>query len=144
IPYPDDEMKAGLTVLDTKTGAIRAIGGGRSVTDGEPNHYNYAIQGRSQLGSTAKPIISYGPAIEYNKWSTYQQLHDDKPYDIGDISFNNYDGRFHGWMSMRKALLESYNIPALKTLEETGLSNAKEFAEGLGINFANDKISIGD
>lgn len=144
IPYPDDDMKAGLTVLDTKTGAIRAIGGRRSISDGETDYFNYAIQGGSQLGSTAKPIIAYGPAIEHNKLSTYQQIHDDKPYAIGDITINNYDGNFHGWMSMRTALLESYNIPALKMLEETGLTNAKQFAEGLGIKFNEDKITIGD
>src|SRR5699024_11521026 len=82
INYPDDEMQAGMTVLDTKTGAIRAIGGRRN---GEGIHqYNYAIQGQQQPGSTAKPIMAYGPAIENEKWSTHHQLNDDKPYkEIG-------------------------------------------------------------
>src|SRR5699024_6277 len=70
IPYPDDEMKAGMVVLDTKSGAIQAIGGRR---DDGSNEFNYAINGGSQAGSTAKPLLSFGPAIEHNQISTYHQ-----------------------------------------------------------------------
>src|SRR5699024_5772840 len=42
------------------------------------------------------------------------------------------------------ALAQSLNVPTLKILEETGLDNAKEFAEGLGVKFNEDKIMIGD
>src|SRR5699024_7951811 len=119
INYPDDEMKAGMTVLDTKTGAIRAIGGRRN---GEGIHqYNYAIQGQQQPGSTAKPIMSYGPAIENLKWSTHHQLNDDKPYKVqGSTEIRNWNRKYSGWMSMREALLRSLNVPAVKTLDEVG------------------------
>src|SRR5699024_9527841 len=80
IPYPDDDLQAGMTVLDTKTGAIRAVGG-RQNSKGM-DELNYARNTR-QPGSTAKPIFAYGPAIEYNKWSTYEQINDDKPFRIG-------------------------------------------------------------
>lgn len=50
IPYPDDEMQAGMVVLDTKNGAIKAIGGRRN-NDGNWE-YNYATQGTYQPGST--------------------------------------------------------------------------------------------
>src|SRR5699024_11457810 len=99
---------------------------------------NYARDGDvRQPGSTFKPIIAYEPAIEYNKYSTYHQLHDDEPYKLEgtDKVINNYDGQFHGWMSMRTALSESYNVPAMKLFDEVDRANAQQFAENLGIQF---------
>lgn len=144
IPYPDDEMQAGMVVLDTKNGAIRAVGGRRN-SQGK-RELNYAINATFQPGSTAKPIMAYGPAIEYNKMSTYHQINDDKPYEIAGSSnpVRNWNRKYSGWMSARYALNQSLNVPALKTLEETGYSNAQKFAEGLGIKFANDQMSIRD
>ncbi|AVQ99204.1 penicillin-binding protein [Oceanobacillus iheyensis] len=142
IPYPDDEMQAGMTVLDTKNGAIRAIGGSRN---GNGTGYNYAIQGGQQPGSTMKPLVAYGPAIEFNKMSTYHQINDDKPYDYGgDSPIRNWNRSYAGWMSARHALNQSLNVPAVKTLEEVGYDKAQGFAESLGIKFADDSVTIGD
>ncbi|WP_042223618.1 PBP1A family penicillin-binding protein [Oceanobacillus manasiensis] len=142
IPYPDDEMQAGMTVLDTKNGAIRAIGGSRN---GDGTGYNFAIQGGQQPGSTMKPLVAYGPAIEYNKMSTYHQINDDKPFDYGGSNpIRNWNRSYAGWMSARHALNQSLNVPAVKTLEEVGYKKAQGFAEGLGIEFANDPIVVGD
>ncbi|MEC5422496.1 PBP1A family penicillin-binding protein [Virgibacillus sp. C22-A2] len=143
IPYPDDEMQAGMVVLDTKNGAIRAIGGRRN--SNQIREYNYAIQGGQQPGSTFKPILSYGPAIEHKKMSTYHQINDDKPYEVGGSSpIRNWNRAYGGWMSARHAMNQSLNVPAVKTLDETGYAEAKSFAEGLGINFADDQITIRD
>src|SRR5699024_3869687 len=154
IPYPDDikdadgkthKMQAGMTVLDTQSGAIRAIGGARGGVQNDS--WNYAIDGDGrQPGSTFKPIIAYGPAIEYNKYSTYHQLHDDEPYKLEgtDKVINNYDGQFHGWMSMRTALSESYNVPAMKLFDEVDRANAQQFAENLGIQFDDGKLKATD
>ncbi|SHF55964.1 transglycosylase domain-containing protein [Ornithinibacillus halophilus] len=132
IKYPDDEFQAGMVVLDSKTGEIRAIGGARGGL--ENRGHNNALNANRQPGSTIKPIVSYGPAIEYNKLSTYHQIHDDGQYRVDeDTVMHNFDNRSHGWMTMRTALAYSYNVPALKTLEENGLSNAQEFSEKLGI-----------
>src|SRR5699024_8855639 len=110
--------------------------------------WNYAIDGDGrQPGSTFKPIIAYGPAIEYNKLPTYYQLHDDKPYQLngsGGKTINNYDGRFHGWMTMRTALSESFNVPTMKLFEEVGHSNAQQFAENIGITFDDDQLIATD
>ncbi|MDL4840838.1 transglycosylase domain-containing protein [Aquibacillus rhizosphaerae] len=144
ITYPDEDFQAGLTVLDTKTGAIRAIGGGRNR---ENDGWNYAIDGDGrQPGSTFKPILSYGPAIENLKWSTYHQINDDGAYKIAgtDSTILNWDEVSHGWITARYALQRSYNIPAVKTLEEVGYGPAKEFANNLGIEFANDSVTITD
>lgn len=142
IPYPDKKMQVGMTVLDTKTGAIRAIGGNRNSKN--VDGWNNAIMGGSQMGSVAKPIIAYGPAIENNKWSTYQQLKNDKPYQVGANEIRNWNRSYGGDVSMRYALAQSLNVPAVHTLEQTGYAKAQKFAENLGIKFKDDKILIGD
>src|SRR5699024_1582232 len=103
IPYPDSEMQAGVIYLDTTTGAIIAIGGRRNSEC--VDEYNFAIQGGQQPVSTFKPIVAYAPAIEYNKWSTYHQINDDKPYEVGGTNpIRNWNRQYQGWMSARYAL----------------------------------------
>src|SRR5699024_11871454 len=81
--------------------------------------------------SVFKPIAAYGPAIENEEWSTYHQINDDKPYEKGGSNpIRNWDRQYHGWLSIRQALAQSYNVPAAKTFEETGSDNVKEFANG--------------
>jgi len=142
IPYPDDEMQVGMTVVDTKTGAIRAIGGNRNTKN--IDGWNNAIMGGQQPGSAAKPIMAYAPAIEYNKWSTYHQINDDKPYKVGSSEIRNWNRSYAGMMSIRHALAQSLNVPAVKTLEATGYDKSQKFAESLGIKFKDDKMSIRD
>lgn len=131
IQYPDQKFQAGVTLLDTKTGEIRAIGGGRNqqVKYG----FNYAIDGYRQPGSTIKPILDYGPAIEYLNWGTYHMI-DDKPvtYSSGQ-KFGNWDQQYMGPMTIRTALQLSRNSPAVQTLQQVGLDKAKQFANNLGI-----------
>lgn len=131
VQFPNDEFQAGITLLDTKKGEIRAIGGGRNQK--VKRGFNYAIDAKRQPGSTFKPIMDYGPAIEHLKWGTYHVLND-KPYKYktGD-PINNFDRRHLGPMSIREALARSRNIPALQALHETGMDHAKEFAVKLGM-----------
>lgn len=142
IPYPDEELLAGMAVVDTQTGAIRAIGGSRNRDTAFGS--NYGLEANRQPGSTVKPINAYGPAIEYNQWSTYHQIDDDAPYNFGSGTIPNWNRQYQGWMSMRYALEQSLNVPALKTLEETGYDQAQEFAENLGLEFNEDEMWVGD
>src|SRR5690625_3170815 len=135
-------MLTRMAIVDTKTGAIRAIGGSRNRETAFGS--NYGIEANRHPGSTVKPITAYGPAIEYNKWSTYHQINDDAPYNIGDNAIPNWNRQYQGWMSMRYALEQSLNVPALKTLEETGYDQAQDFAENVGIKFKDDEMWIGD
>ncbi|TCJ05468.1 transglycosylase domain-containing protein [Cytobacillus praedii] len=136
VQFPNDEFQAGITLLDTKTGEIRAIGGGRNQE--VKRGFNYATDSKRQAGSTFKPIMDYGPAIEYLKWGTYHTL-DDKPttYSSGQ-QMNNWDRKHMGKMSLREALARSRNTAALQTLQavekEVGLDKAKEFVNNLGID----------
>ncbi|CAM4057584.1 PBP1A family penicillin-binding protein [Mesobacillus thioparans] len=131
VQFPNDEMQAGITLLDTKTGEIRAIGGGRNQQ--VKRGLNYAIDVKRQPGSTIKPILDYGPAIEYLHWGTYHML-EDKPitYSTGD-PIRNWNNKYNGVMTMRMALAKSINIPALQAFQAVGLEKAREFGTNLGL-----------
>lgn len=131
IQYPDNEFQAGVTLLDTKTGEIRAIGGGRNQQ--VKRGFNYAIDTRRQPGSTIKPVLDYGPAIEFLHWGTYQTIEDKKITYSNGKEFGNWDDQYKGKMSIRTALQLSRNTPAVQTLQQVGLDKAKEFAISLGI-----------
>ncbi|WAA10589.1 penicillin-binding protein 1A [Fervidibacillus albus] len=136
--FPNDEIQAGVILLDTKTGEIRAIGGGRyqKVQRG----WNYAIDIERQPGSTIKPILDYGPAIEYLHWSTYHILVDEPhTYSTGD-PVTNWDGQYDGAQTMRYHLKDSRNVPAIKALQTVGLEKAQSFAENLGIPFKEGEV----
>src|SRR5690606_6830286 len=134
VQFPNDEMQAGLVLLDTKTGEIRAIGGNRFKDIKRGRNYATQLSDR-QTGSTIKPILDYGPAIEYLNWSTYEQIVDE-PYKYSDgTKINNWDNKHYGQMTIRQALYQSRNIPALKAFQAVGSEKAKEFAANLGLPF---------
>ncbi|MFD1065216.1 PBP1A family penicillin-binding protein [Oceanobacillus locisalsi] len=138
INYPEDTQGA-MVVLDTQSGAIQAIGG--SINN--ESDFNYATRGTTQAGSTAKPIMSYGPAVEYNQMSTYHQLDDEGPYELeGSNPVRNATRSYNGWVTARYALQQSLNVPAVKLMEEVGPENSKEFAENLGFEFDSDYLDL--
>ncbi len=134
ISYPNDKFQAGTVFMDTKTGEIMAMGGGRNqeVARG----FNYATDLKTrQPGSTIKPILDYGPAIEYLKWSTAQTI-EDEPYKYSSgQSIGSATGTYKGNVTIREALYKSLNVPAVKTLQEVGPERAGEFAKKLGVDF---------
>ena len=135
--FESDDMQAAMTVLDTKTGAIVAVGGGRNYSGLD---WNFASDQKRQPGSTIKPILSYGPAIENFSWSTgYTTV--DEPYNYKGTkqAIRNVDGKFLGSMSIRDALYKSRNIPAIKIFEEVGTQKAGNFARDLGLPY--DKLN---
>lgn len=135
VPFPDEQFQAGITLLDTKTGGILALGGDR-----DPDvklGTNYATDMKRQPGSTAKPILDYGPAVEHLKWGTYQTIVDERTTYSNGTPISNWDNSYKGSMTMRKALEMSRNIPALKAFQAVGAEKAKDFAVNLGIPLEN-------
>jgi penicillin-binding protein 1A len=140
IAYPNARFQGAFAFIDTKTGEVRAIGSGRNDHQATFRGYNLAVDLKRQSGSTFKPILDYGPAIEYLRWSTYHQINDQPTnYSTGQ-PLSNWDQRYHGMLSIRTALQQSYNIPALITLRTVGMEKAKIFAESLGITFEDNQI----
>ncbi|WP_051317146.1 transglycosylase domain-containing protein [Ectobacillus panaciterrae] len=140
VSYPNDRFQAAFTFMDSKTGEVRAIGSGRNEYKATFRGNNFAIDINRQPGSTFKPIFDYGPAIENLKWSTYHQVVDEPYHYSNGQPIRNAYTDYKGSMSIREALVESRNIPALKTLQKVGLDKAKGFAKSLGITFSNNQV----
>ena len=131
IPYPDDDFETGIALIDTKTGDIRAIGGGRNFKSIRDTNYGAAV--KQQPGSTIKPVLDYAPAIEHLEWSTAHMLSDEEYQYSDGTPIKEWDNEYWGSITMRRALEWSRNIPALKAFQEVGEEKAQEFAKGLGI-----------
>lgn len=78
----------------------------------------------------------YAPAIEKDIISPATKILDNK-INIAGYSPENADKIYHGFVSAKTALSKSYNIPAVKILNELGVEEGKNFAKKLGINFSN-------
>ena len=130
--WENDKVQAGIIAMETKTGEIVAIGGGRNRTGAKSN--NLATDIERQIGSTAKPLFDYGPAIEYLNWNTDHPIIDDKTTYSDGTEINNWDGRYKGIITIRQALVESRNIPALKAFQSVSNSDIKDFVTKLGLS----------
>ena len=137
---PTDEKKGGIEqvgaiMIDSKTGAIKGMIEGRDFFDEQLNH---ATQAYRQPGSTMKPIAAYIPALEKGVLQP-ASIVDDIPIILKDgvKGFHlpeNWDHKFHGLMTARRALNQSYNIPAIDMfLNKVGITQAWDFAKKLGI-----------
>ena len=130
--WENDKIDAGIAVIDTKTGEIVAIGAGRK-REGEKS-FNNATMMKKQIGSTAKPLFDYGPAIEYLNWNTYHPIIDAKYTYSNGTEINNWDGGYKGIITIRQALVDSRNIPALKTFQSVKNSDVLNFVTKLGLS----------
>ena len=130
--WENDKVQAGIIAMETKTGEIVAIGGGRNKTNAKS--LNNATGIYRQIGSTAKPLYDYGPAIEYLNWNTDHPIIDDKTTYSDGTEINNWDGRYKGIITIREALVDSRNIPALKTFQSVPNEDIKDFVTKLGLS----------
>ena len=134
-PMIKHASQTAVAVVDTKTGLISAIGGGKNYKAGD---FNFATDSKLQAGSSIKPIIDYAPGVEYYNWDS-KKTFSDTPYKIEGTNFyiQNWDRRHHGDIEMRKALAMSYNVPAVRAFEKVGYERSKVFAEKLNIEVSN-------
>ena len=127
----DDYVQTGIVAVDSATGKVEALIAARNY-NGEML-YNYTTDINKQIGSTAKPLFDYAPGIEYNNWSTYT-LFDDSPYTYSNgKSIKNYDGDYKGVITLRHALSDSRNVPALKAFQQVDKKKVIELVTSIGI-----------
>ncbi len=134
-----------LVALDRRTGAIKAMVGG---LDYEESQYNFAVQGGRQAGSAFKPFV-YTAALEagYKPEDIVEDTPVTYPSLVGEpYTPRNYDGDFHGAVTLRTALSKSYNVAAVKVGERVGITGVIDVARRLGIYHKMDpylSLSIG-
>lgn len=136
IQYIDDDVQNAVVLLDSTSGAVRAINGGRKQTN--LLAYNRAVQNDRSTGSTIKPIMDYGPAIEYLNYSTGQTVVDQPTTYSSGLELNNWDHQYLGTMTLRQALVLSRNTPALETFKAVGVDNIQAFLKKLDLTVTND------
>lgn len=130
-------------ITDSKTGQILAMVGSKDYYDEKIGNFNVATAPR-QPGSSLKPVVfatgfkqgwSPGsvildvPTVYRTAWETYAPV--------------NYDGKFHGAVTVRQALGSSYNIPAVKMLASAGIPAMLQTAHDMGITTLQDTDRYG-
>lgn len=139
--WENDKVQAGIAVVNIKDGTIAAIGGNRdNKTNGVLNFATLDPDDHTlpQIGSTAKPLYDYAPAIEYLNWSTGTVIADEKITYSDGTSVNNWDGKFNGFNTIRTQLKLSRNIPALKTFQQLDKTKINNFVKSLGLHPENN------
>lgn len=139
--WENENAQAGVVMTDSASGEVLAVGAGRNKNS--ERSYNFATMTNKQIGSTAKPIFDYGPAVEYLGWGTVNYI-DDTPTTYSDgTKISNSDGGYKGRLPLYQALGLSRNITALKTFQqvskEAGNDKILKFASSLGITPEVDK-----
>ena len=124
-----------MVVLNNENSGIAALYGGKKQTF---HGFNIATQAKLQPGSSIKPILAYGPAVEYLNWGSDHTVNDSK---IQGSQIQNWDRQFHGNITINNALVWSYNIPAIKTYQEVGFDRVKQYANNVGMDIKDNSIT---
>jgi penicillin-binding protein 1A len=130
-PVDQDQVEAALLCFESRTGAVKALVGGKNYSQ---NEFNRAIQSRRQPGSAFKPII-YAAALE--KGLTPASLIMDSPIHFGGThpwTPQNFDHKFLGPTTLRTGLIQSRNIVSIRILQRIGIPYAINYAKNLGIS----------
>ena len=132
--FPNESIQAAMVVTDPETGAIRGIVGGRHQE--AARELNRATQSFRQPGSSFKPIAVYAPAFEagYGPGTVV----DDYPKDYSGHVFKNSNRTYNGLVTIRKGIVSSLNVVAVKTMEMTGIDECYKFAKKLGFSKMTD------
>ncbi|MGQ0650432.1 MAG: penicillin-binding protein 1A [Gemmatimonadaceae bacterium] len=125
-------LQGAFVAIDPRSGAVRALVGGRDYDDSK---FNRATQAMRQPGSTFKPIV-YASAIMNGR--TPATLYEDTPLSLPQVdgsvwSPQNYDGKFEGTMTMRYGLAQSRNLMAIRAGMDLGEHAVIETAKRFGI-----------
>ncbi|MBW4419387.1 MAG: penicillin-binding protein 1A [Myxacorys californica WJT36-NPBG1] len=125
--------------VDPRTHFVKAMVGG---VDFKKSQYNRAIQALRQPGSAFKPFVYYA-ALASGKYGADSTVYDSPVgYPDGyDMYYpQNYDRTFGGAMSLRRALEQSRNVPAVKLGQELGLNKIVEICRSIGIKSPIDPV----
>ena len=125
------QAEAALLAIENASGEIKAMVGGYSF---EESKFNRATQALRQVGSSFKPYV-YATAMEQG-FTPFDTIVDAPFTTISggqEYSPQNYDEKFEGRITLRRALAGSRNVPAVKLAEKVGIENVVEVARRFGI-----------
>lgn len=117
--------------IDNATGGIKAMVGGRDFNESK---FDRATQALRQVGSSFKPYV-YTTVIDRGASPEDTILDEPVTFETGSgpYSPHNYDEKFEGIITLRRALAQSRNIPALKLANKVGIKSVIDYAERFGV-----------
>ncbi|MXY48824.1 MAG: PBP1A family penicillin-binding protein [Gemmatimonadetes bacterium] len=126
-------LEAALVAVDTRTGAVRALAGGRDYTASE---FNRAVESNRQPGSGFKPVV-YLAALDHLGYSANTVVVDEPvayTTELGDLwEPQNFTREYEGPVILKRAFMRSINVVSAKLVSEVGPSTVIEYARRLGI-----------
>jgi penicillin-binding protein 1A len=127
----DSGAQAALIAIDNATGGIKAMVGGR---DFNTSKFDRATQALRQVGSSFKPYV-YTTVIDGGASPDDTILDEPISFETqsGPYTPHNYDEKFEGIITLRRALAQSRNIPALKLANKVGIKSVIDYAERFGV-----------
>ena len=127
----DSGAQGSLLAIDNATGGIKAMVGGRDFNESK---FDRATQAMRQVGSSFKPYV-YTTVIDEGASPDDTILDEPVSFETpsGPYSPHNYDENFEGIITLRRALAQSRNIPALKLANKVGIKSVIDYAERFGI-----------
>ncbi|MCD7809708.1 MAG: transglycosylase domain-containing protein [Erysipelotrichaceae bacterium] len=156
--FPDEYLQTGASVQESTTGRIVGVLAARDyVAMGTSYAYaaskelvatnpSYNYGQRNSPGSSLKPIVAYASAFEYLDYATCHYVHD-VPYSQGSWTPKNWDNQYHGDVSITEALVQSWNLAAIQTLNEVisevGTSEMISYMEGFGFDMYEEDFNLG-
>jgi len=125
-------VQGAVLAIENRTGRVLAMIGGANF---ERSEFNRATQALRQVGSAFKPFV-YAAAIDRGYTATSIIVDEPVSYPGGSTPWspNNYDMEFHGPMTLRRALEQSRNIPAVKVMAELGPRQVAQYAKRMGVS----------
>ena len=115
---------AAALILDHASGEVLALAGSVDYFDPDRAGMVNGATARRQPGSALKPLV-YALALERGH-DLAERVHDaplETATPVGSYRPRNYDGRYHGWVSLRTALACSYNVPAIRLAQQLGVGS---------------------
>jgi membrane peptidoglycan carboxypeptidase len=128
-------------VLYPQTGEILAMVGSHNWDDPHNGKIDMVTTPR-QPGSSFKPIV-YVTAFDEHILTPATILHDDPTIFPDNYKPKDFDGKYRGAVTVRRALANSLNIPAVETMENVGIADALAMAKNLGISTLGDPSAYG-
>ena len=133
------KVQSAMACVDVKTGAVRAIVGGREYT--VLRGLNRATQLKRQPGSALKPLAVYAPALEYYGYTTASVLKDE-PTNFNGYKPRNSGDAYYGNVTVRTALEFSLNVSTVSLHKQIGVEAARNFLTKTGIPLDNRDANL--
>ncbi len=126
------QPQASVVVMDQKTGKVLAIGGGRGEKTASLS-FNRATDNPRQPGSCFKVLSTFAPAIDSCGYTLASSVDDDEPFTYANgEKAKNWDNRYIGPTTIRRAIAHSINVVTLKTLTAIGPRTGYDYLINFG------------